>query len=265
MIYVNRRRKDQNGRFIRPSKVWFTKAKEKTKSAKTEKTQHKWDGKVYADPKEVKPALEELFYYKCAYCERNLPGEWDVEHFRPKGRVAERESHPGYYWLGYEWENLYPSCKLCNQRRKDKPMWSDPRELPASGKLDQFPLLDETTRAMSHKDDIYQEHTLLIDPCYDDPKWYFFYDTEGQVFSLKENPYGQKSIEVFNLNRRRLCKRRRKKVKRVIRMIELIREWEASGQEDAVADFKDLLRDLMKDESEYAGAVRFIEANLESL
>src|SRR5262245_40081226 len=78
--------------------------------------------------------LLKLFNGKCAYCETdiesNQPG--DVEHFRPKGRVVDEEfepirinhpkwgemDHPGYFWLAYEWDNLFPSCIDCNRYRK---------------------------------------------------------------------------------------------------------------------------------------------------
>src|SRR5262249_341553 len=72
--------------------------------------------------KELKWHLFELFHDKCAYCENKplagYPG--DVEHYRPKGKVDEDESHPGYYWLAYDETNLLPSCSLCNQPRRAK-------------------------------------------------------------------------------------------------------------------------------------------------
>lgn len=266
MIYVKRQRKDEDGKPISPSKKWLKKAKERTKVAMREKASHEWDAAVYSDAREIRPVLEELFHGKCAYCEEELSSGWDVEHFRPKGKVAEREKdHPGYYWLGYKWENLYPSCKPCNQRRRDKPIWGDLRELPSAGKSYQFPLLDESTRAMSKKDDICEEHTLLIDPCYDDPEWYFGYDTEGQILALEGNPYGEKSINVFNLNRRRLVRRRRRRIIRVARLLALVSKWEEEGEEEVARDFRGVLQDFTADESKYAGAARFIEAGDKSL
>ena len=62
---------------------------------------------------------------RCAYCEgRNSAGEFgDAEHYRPKGEVTENRkpiSHPGYYWLAYEWYNLLLSCKKCNSKHPDR-------------------------------------------------------------------------------------------------------------------------------------------------
>ena len=214
MIYVERGSTDDEGNAIKPNSAWFGIVKSATKKAKVEKGDHNAKRGIYANSGVTK-ALEQLFHDKCAYCECKMTAtaDWDVEHFRPKGRVAEREDHPGYYWLTYEWDNLYPSCKFCNQRRKDRPRWNDRMELPAQGKFDQFPLLDESTRAMKPSDDVYAEHTLLIDPCFDEPEDYLGYDPTGQIFSLSENPYGNKTIEVLGLKRRRLRDRRLDKIR----------------------------------------------------
>jgi uncharacterized protein (TIGR02646 family) len=261
MIFVDRFGKDEAGRPIKPSQSWFKRAQAKTKLAAEERGAHEWDLSVYGDPKEVRPALEKLFNDKCAYCESSLGDGWEVEHFRPKGRVAEREDHPGYYWLGYEWTNLYASCTYCNQRRKDKPRWGDPRTLPAAGKLDQFPLLDERTRAMSPAADILKEHTLLIDPCSDNPERYLGYEPDGQIFSLGKNPYGEKTIEVFHLKRRRLRDARKFQIRLVTKVLGKIKKAKSKNNRRAARDFADLLTDLCAEDSKYAGAARFVKSH----
>ena len=134
-----------------------------------------------------------------------------MEHFRPKGRVQERPEHPGYYWLTYAWSNLYAACQYCNQRRRDKPTWEDPTEGPAAGKLDQFPLADESTRAMEPGGDLSAEDRLLIDPCEDGPEDYLGYDPDGGIFAIGGAPKGGTSITVYALGRRRLAARRQKR------------------------------------------------------
>ena len=267
MIYINRQRRDENRRQIRPSKEWFKKAKAATKTAIKEKRKHKWDGNIYADKNEVRIALEKLFNYKCAYCEKFLLGiDWDVEHYRPKGKVAKRMDHPGYYWLGYKWENLYPACTHCNQMRIDKPLWDDRRELPAMGKSIKFPLRYESTRAMSHNEDIKKEYTLLIDPCYDDPEWYLGYDPKGQIFALDDdNPFGNKSIEVYNLKRRRLVTRRKKIMKSTIHAFRFIKILQKNKPVDreALKEAREILLELISDEAEHAGVARYIKNNLD--
>jgi len=259
MIQVDRYQEDNLGKRIGPSRGWFAKAKAATISVPPQRGKRHFDRSIYADGREVKPALERLFNDKCAYCESLLICDWDVEHFRPKGRVAERPDHPGYYWLAYTWENLYPSCTHCNQLRRDNPRWDDPQPLSAQGKLDQFPLLDETTRAMSSDDDIYSEHTLLIDPCYDNPEWYLGYRPDGQIFALDDNPYGEKTIEVFHLRRRRLRDCRRKVMVGAIKCLEMIQKARERGVRNAEADFRELLAQFTSDDAHYAGIARFIE------
>jgi hypothetical protein len=82
--------------------------------------------------KAYKKALLEEFHSKCAFCDRSVLGqlEGDVEHIRPKNRVADEngrlvtsksnpdQPHPGYWWLAYDWRNLVIACKECNTRYK---------------------------------------------------------------------------------------------------------------------------------------------------
>ena len=87
-------------------------------------------------------------------------GYGDVEHFRPKGGYKQRRRgparRPGYYWLAYDWDNLFYSCQLCNQRFK--------RNL--------FPLRDGRRRARSHTHRLDKEEPLLVDPAEQDPSKY---------------------------------------------------------------------------------------------
>ena len=59
--------------------------------------------------KEVKDALERIFYGKCAYCESQVTttGYGDIEHFCPK-------RNPRCVNLTFEWKNLLLSCEKCN-------------------------------------------------------------------------------------------------------------------------------------------------------
>ncbi|UCC30477.1 MAG: TIGR02646 family protein [Phycisphaerales bacterium] len=259
MIYVERDGMDDAGEVIRPDDAWFQLAGNATATAIAEQNKHEANKAIYAHTK-VKKALERLFHDKCAYCESKMTAtaDWDVEHFRPKGRVAERENHPGYYWLTYVWENLYPSCQHCNQRRKDRPRWEDPTELPAGGKVDQFPLLDESTRAMGPADDVHAEHTLLIDPCFDDPEDYLGYDPTGQIFSLNDNPSGERTIDVFHLSRRRLRDFRRETVVAVRSVLKLIANGAIAANASAANDLNAFLENMQAGKSQHAGLARYV-------
>lgn len=57
-----------------------------------------------------------LYHEKCCYCEERR-SNLDVEHYRPKNKVT-GTAYPGYFWLGYEWDNLILACKECNRDHK---------------------------------------------------------------------------------------------------------------------------------------------------
>lgn len=85
-----------------------------------------------------------------------------VEHFRPKGGWRQSPGQPieqpGYYWLAYEWSNLFLACGPCNSRHKRNlfPLTDQAYELPValtfrgdetigSLKLDRLALNDQRT------------------------------------------------------------------------------------------------------------------------
>lgn len=254
MIHIERDRTDEQGRPIRPADAWFEKAKTSPAHA------GEVDPDIYADDR-VKAALEKIFHEKCAYCETKITAsaDWDVEHFRPKGKVAERSDHSGYYWLAYTWSNLYPSCQHCNQRRKDRPRWGDLRYAGAGGKKDQFPLEEEGTRAMGSGDKLEREARLLLDPCEDQPEDHLRYTVDGQIVAVAGDPKGEVSIKIFHLARRRLRVARQDVIAATVSNLKLIRKYEAEGRMEVAADFRSLLETfLLADSCQYAGAARAV-------
>lgn len=261
MIRISRDRTDQNGNPIRPSDQWFDGAKKATTLAIQEMGDHEADSKIYAHG-QVRIALEELFHEKCAYCRKPTEDtDWEVEHFRPKKRVAERGNHPGYYWLAYKWENLYPSCERCNQHRRDKPRWGNRRYGRAGGKADQFPLMDEANRAMSHDDDVGLERPLLIDPCgNDDPERHLDYDVKGEIYPRRGSVLGRATIDVLNLNRSRLHKPRAKLIKQTVYWLKILRKSKSKGDREAEQDAKKTIDEFcIADDCQYAGAARAVQ------
>jgi uncharacterized protein (TIGR02646 family) len=149
---------------------------------------------------EVKGALREAQNSKCAFCESLFTHiEYgDIEHFRPKGGYQQKRGGPmkclGYYWLAYDWSNLFYSCQLCNQRFKDN----------------LFPLRDDRSRARPHKRDISKEKPLLIDPA-QDPALYIDFRNEYAV-AVNRCLEGVTTIDVLGLNREELAEVRRKRL-----------------------------------------------------
>ncbi len=256
MIFIDRDRRDDQGRPIRPPESWFSDAGRWTTEAKSEGPSHVIQEGVYRHPL-VRRALEALFHRKCAYCETPLSEVgWDVEHFRPKGKVAKRPDHPGYYWLAYTWENLYPSCGPCNKRLEDKPTWEDPEPAETAGKADQFPLADEAERAMGPDGEIRNERPLLLDPCADQPEEVLRFSPVGEIEAVSDHPRAKASIEVFHLTRRRLRDRRREQILLVVLMLKALGNFKKTDPAAASEFEAEIEEKIFADSSPFAAAAR---------
>lgn len=100
-----------------------------------------------------------IFGAKCWYTECENPGtDDDVDHFRPKGRLAEVSAHGGYWWDALNWRNFRLSCHRANRLREN------PETLATHGKGDHFPLLSEADRCWQPGDDLCRERPALLDP-----------------------------------------------------------------------------------------------------
>ena len=108
--------------------------------------------------------------------------------------------------------------------------------------MDQFPLEDESSRALSPADDLGAEARLLLEPCADRPEEHLRYTVDGQVLAVAGSRKGKVSIKnVFNLRRSRLKTKRRNKVAAVVDCLQLIREQEEKGNAEAARDFREFL------------------------
>lgn len=146
---------------------------------------------------EVKDCLNKFYHDKCAYCESfNNP---EIEHYRPKGSVAEDATHSGYYWLCYEWSNLLPSCHHCNTVK------GKINQFPIAGKRVTEPPLDRKAFKIDSPE-MLLEQPLLLHPELEDPADYLAFETanDGIGVSIKgKDPTGrgEQTIKICNLNR----------------------------------------------------------------
>lgn len=161
------------------------------------KTDFEFKSSVYGNDS-VKDRLKEIQHRKCCFCEgkNGAHSYGDVEHFRPKGGYhktgASNLTKPGYFWLAYEWDNLYYSCEICNRSRKKN----------------LFPLTDEHQRAKSPSNPIEpEEFCLLIDPGKEDPAPHITFNHEIPVAKTAK---GIESIKILGLDRELLNEVRRK-------------------------------------------------------
>lgn len=175
-------------------------------------------------------ALREVFKGKCAYCESPISfnrAQSEYDHFRPKGgaRGLNKEfSTDHYWWLTYEWNNIYLSCSHCNQY---KSTW-----FPVEGK--RIPL------NRPYKEVVYHEKALLIDPCIDKPEEHLIFNEQGGIEAISSK--GATTIEILKLDRSELVNARLEVLK------ELYGEWEL------------LLKLLRKEESNRADIKKLYNA-----
>ena len=145
-------------------------------------------------------ALRELFNGKCAYCESEISlsiVSGEIDNFRPKNgaRGFDKDfSRDHYWWLTYEWKNLYYCCPHCNRY---KSTW--------------FPV--EGSRApieMPYFETVSFEKAILLDPCTDKPEEHFIYSRFGEIEYLSDK--GRVTIDFLKLNRSELVFSRKQAV-----------------------------------------------------
>jgi uncharacterized protein (TIGR02646 family) len=172
----------------------------------------------------VKEALQTAQHYKCCYCESKFTATsyGDVEHFRPKAGWMQQKKEPlnkpGYYWLAYDWDNLLFSCQICNQDHK----------------RNQFPLVNEASRAASHQDDINNEQPLFIHPANEDPAAYIVFKEDIPV-AINGNEKGAVTIKRLGLDRGALNDDRLTLLNKVKLLYDL-----AKGIPDTMANIRNL-------------------------
>ncbi|WP_431103932.1 hypothetical protein [Roseateles noduli] len=191
---------------------------------------------------DVVAALERLFHKKCAYCESSYKAviTIQVEHFRPKSRVAGETAHPGYWWLAANWDNLLPSCVHCNgteylavQHLSAEPAYTQPEKggLFKLGKYDFFPIAG--TRAFEDGDSLDAEDPQLIDPTKVDPQKHLTWVIEGGLSLVAPiamsngvwDPKGFETYRRFGLNRQGLVELRTDLLREVMTTVLRAEEW----------------------------------------
>lgn len=201
----------------------------------------------------VRDALLDLFHGKCAYCESPVGGSTplDVDHFRPRERAINLDGQVDpdhYWWLSYEWLNLYPSCPVCNRMKGSRFPVDGPRAVPQSG--------PEALR---------QEGRQLLDPCQDDPADHLVFSEDGTVAS--DSRMGRITIEVLGLNRLDLVEARRSAWERLHHTLESLEEaLQAGALPPAGATDRLSVEDLTDPQEPYAGMRRqFVAQWLQTL
>ena len=184
--------------------------------------------------KEVMNALQSLFRQKCAYCESPIGGTQpvDVEHFRPRIQAVNQDGKIDpyhYFWLAYEWTNLFSVCSECNRSKGSR-----------------FPVNGSRVSIGAGPDELGKEESLLLNPCEDAPEQHLVFSSDGMVTSATEK--GRISIGVFGLNRTSLVAARREEYSHLMSELESV--------VDASGEWTKTLADLNDPGRPYAGMRR---------
>ncbi len=201
--------------------------------------------------KRVKPQAQALFNDKCAYCESLIAAIafGDLEHFRPKTI---------YWWLSYEWDNLYSVCQICNQYKKDL-----------------FPIVGDRAKTYSRGQELQAEKYLLLDPCVDKPAFHFRYKLDEILKDVKIESIssifqpnnintfdgydrGQITIDTLGLNRKELCLSRFQKAKIIGIFLETLDSSQVT--ENILGEIISRLKEMVSIVAEYAGMSRHLVA-----
>lgn len=155
---------------------------------------------------ELMDAIAHGFGQVCAYCESEMSKSdfVDVEHHRPRAGAADlkgKTDHLYYAWLVYEWDNLYPICRICDSAKSNKFYVQGPR-----GPI-----------GASVQDLREQEQALLLDPCHDDIAAHLTFKLTGHARGKTDR--GDATIEMLALNRAALVQQRRTQFEAVLHML----------------------------------------------
>jgi uncharacterized protein (TIGR02646 family) len=205
-----------------------------------------FDNNIYGHG-DVKNLLRTVQDGKCCFCEAKIAhiSYGDVEHYRPKAgwiQKDEKLNRPGYYWLAYEWDNLFLSCEICNQRHK----------------RNYFPLSDNTKRAISHAYPLKDESPIFIKPDTEDPEKFIEF-REEIPFPTDGNLRGAQTIEKLGLDREALNERRREKLGLIRDIYNLAKDTPVTTPEiklKAVNLIKKRVLEFTADNAEYSAMFR---------
>lgn len=218
--------------------------------------------------KSLKRAFVKEFGAKCWYSEAPQIGtDCDVDHYWPKGRVrlengdilqSAAGQHPGYWWKAFDITNYRYSCIYANRSREE------------GGKIDFFPLVDETNRAWSAASNCDYAQRAILDPCsLEDVKLLTFEFEDWKTasfYSEQQDPIAYRRVKlskaILNLDEATILAARREHVRKIkkalfaLSLAEKIPPEELEDDEAAeLQDTKRLIVEACDRKSEFSAAV----------
>ena len=195
MIFVDRSKRPPPKRLLREAELGLREIRSflMHRGAGRSQREFPFDHRIYRNSDVVK-ALLDLFESRCAFCESMLAENAEVVHFRPASRAMALNgdvSPEHYWWLVYEWQNLYPACIDCYKAKGTR-----------------FPIARQRANPEAAGRSLDVEGPLLVDPCTGSVGQAFATLTDGALSPWSRE--GEKTIEIFALNRPQLVEARRK-------------------------------------------------------
>lgn len=143
----------------------------------------------------VMEALSRHFHRKCAFCERPLRygSQRVIHHFRPQRNTLGQDGEAyrdHYWWLSFDWDNLFLACAECHKMKGSR-----------------FPIMGPRAEVLADSTSLKSEKPLLVNPCSDNPADHLRFERDGRVLGLTSE--GNMTIGVLGLNRSSLLTNRR--------------------------------------------------------
>jgi uncharacterized protein (TIGR02646 family) len=152
-------------------------------------SKHKFDGACYN--KAIFEDLDALYHGKCAFCESKPTKPITIEHYRPKSI---------YFWLGYEWSNLFFACADCNGKKDIKFLISN-----SKNKVNAPPLLANLTldfeKCRADSPELLAEQAAFLHPELDNPLEFLRFEADGKLYAIAESKRANYTIDELRLNR----------------------------------------------------------------
>jgi len=178
-------------------------------------------GSIYNDSKKnVKNTLKKIYHDKCAFCEATLKNSYgEIEHYRPKksSNLSRCDSTKAYYWLAFSWDNLLPSCKMCNLSKSNCFDINDTRV-----DYEEIETLNTLHKSLAKYNE--KENPKLLHPEIDKFENKIFFENKGKIVTKDERV--KYTVEVCNLNRKGLSELReiiitnyRNKIKKMFKIL----------------------------------------------
>ena len=189
--------------------------------------------------------LRILFADKCAYCETPIkqfePDSGikmlaEIDCFRPRFNAVDlngKIDKKHYWWLAYDWDNLYLSCPDCY-----------------ASKSTRFPVKNGIRLEEDQSPNEGLEIPLLMDPCNpnDFPpkgKQHLVFQKDGNVVGVTEK--GKTTIDVLGLNRTQLIKDRKIAVKEFLAICAQIKIAKNENKNELVTELEEKKKECLTD------------------